>query len=126
MPSIQDQKCLILSMVFLDTEISEMLITGMALRLHELGTKPEELTDLVYYNLFPILFPNLLSVAGEWTGFDEGWLLQQMHNRQRTETNFLICIFRIFDYIPWLLFSAFVRRDIGRLERALEEHIKHD
>jgi hypothetical protein len=36
---------------------------------------------MLRYDLFPILYPNLLSVAGVWQGFD-GWLLQNIQDRR--------------------------------------------
>jgi len=33
-------------------------------------------------DLFPVLYPNLLSVAGVWIAFDEDWLLTQLQHRR--------------------------------------------
>jgi hypothetical protein len=30
------------------------------------------------YEVFPVLHPNLISVAGEWAGFDKEWLFESI------------------------------------------------
>jgi hypothetical protein len=38
----------------------------------------EALHDMLMYDVHPALYPNLLSVAGEWAGFDQAWLLERI------------------------------------------------
>lgn len=40
---------------------------------------------MLRHDVFPILYSNLLSVAGVWEGFDEAWLLEQVETRRATE-----------------------------------------
>jgi hypothetical protein len=46
-----------------------------------LGIPVSTLEHMLRYDLFPTLSPNLLSIAGEWQGIDEDWLLQQVQAR---------------------------------------------
>src|SRR5437762_9216335 len=77
-----------LSAVFLDTEVDEAWRAEIAAVLRCSGYSESELDSILWRELCPVLHVNLLSVAGEWAGFDmehveqrilsrrEGWLRQ--------------------------------------------------
>jgi hypothetical protein len=53
------------------------------------GYKIEELREIYLFEVAPVLFPNLLSIAGEWAGFDEEWLVHEvMKQTNRLSRNF--------------------------------------
>lgn len=38
----------------------------------------DELHEMLMYDVHPVLYPNLLSMAGEWGGFEEAWLIERI------------------------------------------------
>jgi hypothetical protein len=38
----------------------------------------EELHEMLMYDVHPVLYPNLMSMLGEWAGFDEAWLIERI------------------------------------------------
>ena len=66
---------LALSDFYLDTELQASDFRSIAATLIESPYSWEELRKIDKYELFPVLQPNLLSVAGEWAGFNEAWLV---------------------------------------------------
>lgn len=84
-----DQRKLIwiaLSHFYLDTELQESDFLHMAQKIIESPYSLEEVKEINKYEVFPVLQPNLLSVAGEWTGFNEEWLVNAIvaSNEHRT------------------------------------------
>ncbi|RYX80146.1 hypothetical protein EON73_05695 [bacterium] len=67
-----------LSEFYLDTELDESDILRIANILKLSGFTIEELKLINYEELAPIVSSNLLSVAGEWAGFDEVWLVSEI------------------------------------------------
>ena len=70
--------CLILADLFLDIEVTSNKLDYMARSLDKLNLPLSTLNKILRYDLFPILIYNLWSVAGEWMGFDEPSLIQQI------------------------------------------------
>ena len=68
-----------LSDLFLDTVID---VDCVASALRPLHIPSSTLYDMLRYDLFPILYPNLISVAGVWDGFDEVWLLSRIEAKR--------------------------------------------
>lgn len=69
-----------LSNLFLDTEVS----LDRQWRIDVLAASPYSIEELEYIlidEVYPICKYNLLSVAGEWAGFDLGWLEDQVRRR---------------------------------------------
>jgi hypothetical protein len=66
-----------LSELYLDTEVSAYraaIAATLAASPYPLDALHEILMDEVH----PVLYPNLLSVAGAWAGFDEPWLIERI------------------------------------------------
>jgi hypothetical protein len=42
-----------------------------------------ELGHILFKEVAPVCFPNLLMLAGEWAGFDHGWLIEKCLARQK-------------------------------------------
>jgi hypothetical protein len=59
-----------LSAVFLDTEVDEAWLAQVVETLVGSGYSEEELEEIFWGELCPVLHGNLLSMAGEWAGFD--------------------------------------------------------
>ena len=65
-----------LSALFLDTELEEHDLAFIAKKMHESGFSLNELHDILMLEVFPVCIANLHSVAGEWAGFDENWVIE--------------------------------------------------
>lgn len=65
----------LLSDLWLDTEINT---DYLAASLARLPYSVEQLDEICIFEVAPVLFPNLESVAGEWAGFDPTWLEQEI------------------------------------------------
>ena len=77
-----------LSDMFLDTDVS----LSREWRIARLAQSPysiEELEWILRNEVYPICKYNLLSVAGEWAGFDPGWLEERILRRLNSPFRFL-------------------------------------
>ena len=63
--------------LWLDTEISQMTLNYIAREMKSSGYSLAELKYIYQHEVAPVVYQNLLVVAGEWAGFDETWL----HNK---------------------------------------------
>ena len=76
-----------LSTLFLDTDVS----LDLEHRAKTLAASPYSIVELeriLVDEVFPICSWNLLSVAGEWAGFDQSWLEEKIINRMRRRFRF--------------------------------------
>lgn len=98
-----------LSELYLDTEVS-VFHDAIAATLAASPYSPAELRDILMDDVHPALHVNLLSVAGEWAGFDEAWLIERIETVGRQPR--------------WRRrMSRWFARDIGVQWRALEPMI---
>ncbi len=63
-----------LSELFLDTEVDDVTIAYIARVVLETGYSAEEVHNILWSEVFPVLGANLRSVAGEWQGWTDDWL----------------------------------------------------
>ena len=59
------------------------------------GYSVPQLRDIYLFEVAPVVFPNMLSVAGEWAGFDEEWLFNMAAQRARSRSLCLRAFVRI-------------------------------
>lgn len=71
----------VLSKFYLDTELSEEEIQSIAEVIRTSQYSIEELKEINYSEVGPIVYSNLYSTAGVWNGFDEEWLYEQIIER---------------------------------------------
>lgn len=76
-----------LSGFYLDTELDDDNFRYIANTILDSPYTLEEVKWINKYEVFPILQANLLSMTGEWAGFDEDWLLDRITSRLRKKTN---------------------------------------
>jgi hypothetical protein len=88
-----------LSELWLDTELAEDDLQRIAGVMKMSAYSIKELREIYLFEVAPVVFPNLLMVAGEWAGFDEEWLFTEATKRARTRS---------------LSLRAFVRMGIGK------------
>lgn len=66
-----------LSELYLDTDVS-VFHGAIAETLAASPYSPAELRGILMDDVHPALHANLMSVAGEWAGFDEAWLIERI------------------------------------------------
>ena len=93
-----------LSELFLDTELQPEDHRRIARVLSASGYSEPELEQILRLAVGPVLLANLLSVAGQWAGFDLGWLEGQILRRGRR---------RWLRWLPGALTTKVVRHDWG-------------
>lgn len=74
-----------LSSLFLDTEMDDMTYDYIARVVLESGYSPREIHNILWNEVFPVLEANLRSVAGEWAGWTDEWLLEHLTVREGLE-----------------------------------------
>ncbi|ROM62413.1 hypothetical protein BK653_26840 [Pseudomonas brassicacearum] len=75
-----------LSSLFLDTEIDDLTYDYIARVVLETGYSPSEMHSILWNEVFPVLEANLRSVAGEWAGWTDEWLLEHLTVRDGCES----------------------------------------
>lgn len=65
----------------MDTELSEIENAAIIRTLAESPYDDAQLDFIYHAEVFPVLSPNLLAVAGVWGGFDVEWLEQEILKR---------------------------------------------
>jgi hypothetical protein len=95
--------------LWLDTELEEADLYRIAGVMKRSGYSVLQLREIYLFEVAPVVFPNLLTVAGEWAGFDEEWLFAQATKRARRRS---LCL------------RAFVTQGIGKwlMTYATERH----
>ena len=115
-----------LSDLWLDTQLSDVDMEGIARVMDESGLTIEELWRVYSYEVAPAVYMNVYSVAGEWAGFSPDWLraqivrnLRDRPRRTRFWTLFPItrCLMLSQTDDHWKKLVAIVRR--RRNERAV-------
>lgn len=109
--------CIALSRLFLDTEKTTNEINTIASSLRCLNIPSVTLGFILRHDVFPILYPNLLSAIGIWEGFDEDWLLGQVDTRRATEPGW---VKRLGESIVW----ATVGRMVDSLWKQVVERLE--
>lgn len=66
-----------LSDLYLDTDVT-LSYDYIVRTLIASPYSPDELHEMLMYDVHPVLYPNLLSMAGEWGGFEEAWLIERI------------------------------------------------
>ena len=72
---------LALSEFYLDTELQPADLSRIRLVFDQSGYSEQEIRQIDYEEVGPLLFSNLLSVAGEWAGFEEAALVEALAKR---------------------------------------------
>jgi hypothetical protein len=84
-----------LSDLWLDTEFTEDDLLRVAGVMKRSGYSVNELREIYLFEVAPVVFPNLLSVAGEWAGFNEEWLFAEATKRAQKRSLILRALVRL-------------------------------
>lgn len=76
-----------------------------------------ELESILKHEVAPVLTSNLLSVAGEWEGFDKEWLVREINN-QLKKTN------RLRQFMRWCGDKASIQKMLDREWQVLSSKIE--
>jgi hypothetical protein len=115
-----------LSDLWLDTQLSDAYMEGIARVMDESGLTIDELWRVYSYEVAPVVYMNVYSFAGQWLGFSSDWLrteivrnLRDRPRRTRFWTLFPItrCLMLSQTDHAWKKLVAIVRR--RRNERAV-------
>ena len=106
-----------LSDLFVDTEVSVRLE-----RISDVCAKSnfsiDEITDMLYSEVAPVCMPNLLTVVGEWTGFDEEQLVKKIINYLNTQQSAMKKLFKP----KWgLIARLYIGKDWLKVAKLIEE-----
>ncbi|MBL0139141.1 MAG: hypothetical protein IPP86_11515 [Bacteroidetes bacterium] len=96
-----------LSEFYLDTELTSEDFDRISNTFLQSGLELSEIKKIDLIEVFPLLQPNLLNVAGEWAGFNEEWLLSECTKRFNRRKN----IFHRLNCKFWNIFYYWMRRD---------------
>lgn len=108
-----------LASLYLDTELQA---EDFALIAQQIAASPYSLAEakaINRYEVFPTLYRNLLSIGGEWTGFDNAWLSKHISEtvaKQNALTNLIMGIFYFF-------FKSSFDRHWQQIEMAIAKQI---
>ncbi|MGL1888477.1 MAG: hypothetical protein OCD76_18315 [Reichenbachiella sp.] len=70
-----------ISTFYLDTELTTLDLNSIKKVFVESGYSIQELKNIDFYEVKPIVGLNLLSIAGVWSGFKEDWLWNEIQTK---------------------------------------------
>ncbi len=114
---VEKEACIILSDLFLDTEQTKSRLKITARALKRLQMPLGDLEKIIRYDLFPILFWNLLSGMGEWGMFDGEWLIQEVERQRIASPGHLKSAAH---YAAWLAMGHLVNSDWEQIKARLQ------
>ncbi len=99
--SIQERKpiWMALSEFYLDTELSDNTFISITKIFKESSYTLNEIKEINKYEVYPILYQNLLSMYGNWNGFDEKWLVESIRSRIDKKSHIRKLILEVTYYI---------------------------
>lgn len=112
--------CKILSDLFLDNELTSMEMNHMAKSLEELNLPLSILDSILRHDLFPILIYNLMCITGEWFGFDERILIEQVERQRKSPPGILN---GFGHYAAWLALGGMVTSSWNQIRARLQDII---
>jgi hypothetical protein len=84
-----------LSDLWLDTEQTVNDLQRIAGVMRRSGYSIDKLREIYLFEVAPVVFLNLLTVAGEWAGFDEEWLFAEATKRAKQRNLILRAMVRL-------------------------------
>lgn len=112
--------CKILSDLFLDNELTSMEMDYMARSLEELNLPLSVLDSILRHDLFPILIFNLLCITGEWLGFDERILIEEVECQRKSPLRILTGFVL---YVGWLALGGMVSSSWNQIRARFQDII---
>jgi hypothetical protein len=88
-----------LSEFYLDTKLSENSFIYITKTFKDSTYSLEEIKQINKYEVYPIIYQNLLSMYSVWNGFDEKWLIESIVSRISNKSYFRRSILELTYYI---------------------------
>jgi len=110
-----------LSVFYLDTELQKSDFKHIALKIIESPYSFEEVIQINKYEVFPILYSNLLSVSGEWSGFNEEWLIESIASSLNSRSTIKkLAIESLYTAFKWMCKSYWeeLKKNYGQLNNS--------
>ncbi|MEA1786498.1 hypothetical protein U1E44_10380 [Arenibacter sp. GZD96] len=104
---------LALSALYLDTELQESDFQHIAHSIRDSPFTFHEVKIIDKYEVFPVLYANLLGIAGVWTGFDAQWLFHKITAKLKRQNR----VKKMGVSCMYFLFSAMHRANWQKLEQ---------
>ena len=95
-PDARSRARLAISEMFLDTALEEKDFARLRHELRSSGLSLRELDEIYYDEVAPLLYQNLSSPAGVWSGFDAAWLDSEIQKRRQSSGFPLLASLRRF------------------------------
>jgi hypothetical protein len=109
-----------LSEIFLDVEQDEDDVNNfLAREIQPLGLSAADVDWVFYYDVFPIVWSNHFTVAGDWTPFDVEWLLGSIAARRKWAV--WRWVTTPVPRIAWLLCSHTLFDDLEKVKKRIME-----
>lgn len=106
-----------LSDLFLDTDVTPFY-ESISRVCAESNYSADELKYILLSEVAPVCGINLLSVAGEWTGFDEEWLVDNICNRTYKKPAWKVYLLNPLGYF-WI--RRYTKDDWQMIEKLMTE-----
>ncbi len=108
-----------LSVLYLDIELNKQTFRSISEKIQKSPFTYSEIVEINKYELFPVLYVNLVVVAGEWAGFDEKFLEQSCLKSYQNRKNVLN---RLKINLLYLIFGANITKDLRNIQANLSEN----
>lgn len=113
-PSPRESLWLLIADQFLDTETTYWLPDIVCFALKN-NFSYEECADIWKYEVCSLLYPNFLGVGGEWAGWDEDWLITELHAIQQKNQGIMHWFYRLRYYLFFHFALNIKLKDFKRL-----------
>lgn len=113
-PSPRESLWLLIADQFLDTETTYWLPDIVSFALQHNFSYPE-CAKIWKYEVCSLLYPNMFCVAGEWAGWDEEWLITELHKIKRRNQGILKWFYRLRYYLFFHFALNIKLKDFKRL-----------
>jgi hypothetical protein len=116
--SVEEKRvCLTLARLFRDAEVTDENVGSMAGSLSDVDLSVATMDHILRNDIFPILYTNIISVAGVWTKFDNDWLLSQVAHNRKFRKGWAASL---VDSIAWMLLGGAVTPTWNRVKESLQ------
>ncbi len=115
----EQQAWVVLAELFRDTELDDAAMAHIARELKALGLDADTAQRMLFDDVMPVFGQNLLSVAGNWTGWPANEVVESVHawiaKRERPD------LVGLWHRSPWM--NAWRRSTMGSLVQADWERV---
>lgn len=110
-----------LGALYLDTEIDHQAIARELLKSQ---FSIEEIEKILFDEVHPVLYPNLLSVAGEWTGWNDAWLTESIQSEisSRQKKDWRSKLSRLSSWLPKRWVRSLLQEDWNQIKKIISSN----